>query len=341
MDSKSYHQGLDDTLRCVRGAISAKLLLSALEQDVFTDLDTPKSLAAISARHGWQTAATEKFCEILSHLGLVVMRAGTVRNTERTSRLFSKHSEDNIGAFVLESCRWCLHPLDDLPRVLRQGAKPPEHETNPEATWHELTANGAGVVLASGGAIMAEYLAALPGARRYRRMLDLGGGHGGYALRAAEAMPWMEVDVLDFPAVLQVAERFREKSPAKDRVRMLPANYVTEPIPGGYDLVLVSATLNFTLADNATQNVMDKIHAALNPGGFCVSVHDGPVDEKLMPEWPFECLVTDLVTGTPMAMPAGLVADTMFASGFSHVRTEYLRLNGSLMTVDMGRKSNL
>jgi hypothetical protein len=309
-----------------------------LEKNLFTWLATPKNIADIATHFDWQFGTTKKYCEILSYLGLVSMQGEAVLNTKEANNLLNRNSESNIVACLLELSKWCLDPLSELPLVLRDGPVPPERSTDSESLWREILTCGANLVFADSGKKVTDYLSSLPGTENFRRMLDFGGGHGGYALCAAEAMPSLEVDVLDFPDVLQVAEHFRKKSAASSRVHLLPANFVTDAIPSGYDLVLASATLNFTLPNGNTRQVMDKIHAALKPGGYCISIHDGPADGGLVPEWPFECHVCDLVTGRPMAMPEGLIAETMLASGFVHVRTEYLRLNGSIMTVDVARK---
>ena len=329
---------LDDLVHCVRSAISAKLLLAGLERDLFTWLGTPKGPAEIAAHFGWHPGTTEKYCEILSYLGLVCIQNGKVRNTEAAARHLSRTSPENTAAYILESCKWCLHPLDELPRILREGPTPPERDTDSESLWEEIISCGTNMVVMDSGRKMAERLAALPGADGFRRMLDLGGGHGVYSLCAAEAMPRLKADVLDFPSVLRVAERFHKDSPAADRVRLVPGNYVAVPFAPGYDLIFVSETLNFTLPGGTTQRVMDKIYAALASGGYCVSVHDGPVGAALVPDWPFECHVIDMVSGSPMAMPDGLIAEAMLTSGFSSVRTEHVRLKGSLMTLNVGRK---
>lgn len=338
MKTKLPQPDVTSLMRCFRSAIAAKLLLTALEANLFTWLTTPRTSAAIADKFNWNLAAVTKYCEILSYLGLVTIEGEKVQNTHGTDKLLNKESQGNVIAYICESCRWCLEPLDDLPRILRDGPVLSKADTDPESLWEDIIACGAGMVFADSGQTVANCLAALPGSENFRRMLDLGGGHGGYAVRAAETMPRLEVDVLDFPAVLQATERYRKKGPASARVRALPANYVNDAIAPGYDVVFASDTLNFTLPGKTTRQVMDKIHAALKPGGYCVSVHDGPGEKSITPEWPFECHVCDLVTGSPMGMPLNFISDTMLASGFRHVRTELIHLNGSFRTLDVARK---
>ena len=349
MATGTIQPGLDSMVHCIRNAIAAKFLLVALENDLFTWLAEPKSPAEIAEHFGWLPGPTDKFCEILAYLGLIAMRGEKVRNTEQAGTLLNKASQGNVVAFLLESCKWCLEPLDHLPGVLRNGPVLPERDTDSEALWHEIVACGASMAFENSGKIVADRLASLAGADNFRRMLDLGGGHGVFSLYAAEALPDLAADVYDLPPALRSAARHIEERGFAGRVKILPGDYIREDLPNGYDLVFASCTLNFTLMDGRIQKVMDKAHAALVPGGYCVSLHDTPPDaagkggsylsgDSGIAAYPVECLAFGLVSGMDMAMPEGLVAETMLQSGFPFVHSRELRTSGGTFRLDVARK---
>ncbi|NTU99703.1 MAG: hypothetical protein HGA55_01075 [Methanoregulaceae archaeon] len=114
----------------------------------------------------------------------------------------------------------------------------------------------------------------LPGFPACRRMVDLGGGHGLYAIALATANPVLEAVVFDLPEVIPLARenisRFRA-----GRVRAMGGDFFTDSFGKGYDLVLSSSAPSGKSID-----LVERIADSLNPGGYFVNVQSGNLEER-------------------------------------------------------------
>jgi demethylspheroidene O-methyltransferase len=113
--------------------------------------------------------------------------------------------------------------------------------------------------------VAGEILAAYPFAR-HRRMLDVGGGEGTFAISAARVAPALQLVVFDLPAV---AERARAKLAAAGlggRASAVSGSFVDDPLPTGADLVTL-IRVAYDHDDARVQALLAKIYAALPPDG--------------------------------------------------------------------------
>lgn len=106
---------------------------------------------------------------------------------------------------------------------------------------------------------------ATPGARR---SLDVGCGAGNYTLKLLEALPDLDVDLLDLsrPMLDRAVERIAPV--ARGRVTPMQGDLREVPFEAdGYDIIMAAATLHHLRGDDEWESVFRKLHAALRPGG--------------------------------------------------------------------------
>jgi SAM-dependent methyltransferase len=346
--------GTNGVFALMRNAVAANALAAAVDCGVFSQLSDWRTAQDVASRLRLHPESTKRFLDLLEFCAVVCRNADAYRNAAGTQELLGDGACADIAPLVREMAEGVLLPMQDLRRILREGPGTPP----PPAAPAERGASDEGTGGVEGSACwafrgvagqVAAILAALPGAETFRRMLDLGGGHGVFSLYAAEALPALDVDVYDLPASLRSAAGYIAEWGFADRVRTVPGDYVRDRLPGGYDVALASCTLNFTLPDASTALVMDKLHAALVPGGYCISLHDAPPafagetrsclsDGRDIAAYPLECMAIGLVYGRPMAMPDGLIAETMLQSGFACVHSRELRTSGGTFRLDIARK---
>lgn len=102
-----------------------------------------------------------------------------------------------------------------------------------------------------------------------KSMLDLGCGGGTYAYLLGMKNPGMRLYLADFPEVLEVAREIRQDYPIENKVEYMPLDAASDPIPGSYDLILVSNMLH--CFDEAQRNrLLRQLYQATNPGGSLV-----------------------------------------------------------------------
>ncbi|MDD2464904.1 MAG: methyltransferase [Desulfobulbus sp.] len=99
-----------------------------------------------------------------------------------------------------------------------------------------------------------------------KRLLDLAGGPGTYAIHFCNKYPQLEAVVVDLPTTRPFAEATIGRFGLNDRIRFLAGDVLAEPYGSGFDVVWISHLLH-SLAPTTCQAVVDKATAALTRGG--------------------------------------------------------------------------
>jgi SAM-dependent methyltransferase len=100
----------------------------------------------------------------------------------------------------------------------------------------------------------------------YRTLLDVGGGSGGLAIAVTEACPHIKATVIDLPTVTPITQQLVAEAGAEDRVQVLAADVVRDPLCGSYDVAVLSAFLQVISAVDARCS-LHNISKVMNPGG--------------------------------------------------------------------------
>lgn len=115
-----------------------------------------------------------------------------------------------------------------------------------------------------------------------KRLLDVGGGSGAITRALAEDAPGLEGVILDQPRVLKSAEELISSSPAASRLSTYVADYNQDPLPGGFDILILSNIIHIN-GINACRRMMGKAYGALNPAGQAVVIDFFLDDDKRGP----------------------------------------------------------
>jgi SAM-dependent methyltransferase len=120
-------------------------------------------------------------------------------------------------------------------------------------------------------AIYADEVAArLPVPPGATAMLDIGGSHGLYSVRACRRHAGLRSTILDLPSAVEQAAPLLAGEGMADRVRHRPGNALTDDLgENAWDVVFLSQLVHH-FTDEQNRAVMRKIAPALKPGGVCV-----------------------------------------------------------------------
>lgn len=99
-----------------------------------------------------------------------------------------------------------------------------------------------------------------------RRLLDLAGGPGTYAVLCAQANPALHCTVLDLPAVASIANGLIREQGLHERVQTLPGDYHHTPFPDNQDVVTIFGALHQE-SPAAIIDILKRARASLVPGG--------------------------------------------------------------------------
>jgi hypothetical protein len=305
-------------MQIIYGSVPSRLLLAAIELDVFTHLQSPTSADALAARIGTHPRNTGLLLDALVSNDLLRKRGGDYWNTSVTGE-FLVNGEDTYIGDVLANFAGYLQPgLEQLVPHVRIGPPPrdraKEHDSSSLARETAIYANHqrAGRAQWAAGIV-----SQLPEFDPMRKMLDLGGGAGLIGMAIVDTHPSMEGVLFDRPEVLEIARRFLHEYGLEGRVTTLGGDYLQDSIGEGYDLVWTS----FTLLRSNLDPVIDKIYAALNPGGVHVSLAEGLSAERTQPTQMINSMLPMSLRWSGSMFDHGEIARSMLRAGFRSVHS--------------------
>jgi demethylspheroidene O-methyltransferase len=136
---------------------------------------------------------------------------------------------------------------------------------NPAAMSGEEVADYSALMALSLPIVAEEVLEAYPIAR-HRRLLDIGGGEGGFLAAAGARAPDLDLTLFDLPAVAELGRRRLAGEGLGNRVQVFGGDFLTDPLPEGADLIsLIRVILDHD--DGTALRILSAARAALAPGG--------------------------------------------------------------------------
>ena len=319
------------------GSLKARLMMTGIELKIFNLLKTFRSAEDAARDMGTHPDNTRRFLDALATIDLIEKKNGLYRNLPIAQTFLAEGSPTYIGEMLQMNERY-LDSLKNMTRLVKEGPVGEDAQTElaSQELWAEITRAGAAWVLSGVGSKVAVILSELPEFHEFQRMLDLGGGHGMFALYIVNAHSCMKGIVFDRPAVVEVAKEFIHEYGMEDRVDVAAGDYMTDDIGADYDLIWASATLNF--AKGNMDFLIEKIYRALKPGGYFISFQDGMTHEHTKPDTMLGHLADQLTTGIDFSLDQGFVADTMVRCGFRSVRSRTIDTPMGAMDMDIAQK---
>ncbi len=118
---------------------------------------------------------------------------------------------------------------------------------------------------------VAKAIIAWEGFPKAKRALDIGGGHGLYAIALCQANPGLDAVVFDKPHVVPFTAEYIGWYSMDGRVSVQGGDMLHDDPGNGYDIVIVSHLLYKFRKDLPA--VFSKVSGCLNPGGLLVANH--------------------------------------------------------------------
>ena len=130
-----------------------------------------------------------------------------------------------------------------------------------------------------------------------RRLLDLGGGPGTYAIHFCLNNPQLKATVYDLPTTRPFAQKTIEQFRLTDRIGFESGNYLEDQVAGRYDAVWLSHILHAEGPEDC-RAILKKALSVLEPNGVII-VHDFILNDTLDGP-PFPALFAlNMLLGTP------------------------------------------
>jgi demethylspheroidene O-methyltransferase len=101
---------------------------------------------------------------------------------------------------------------------------------------------------------------------QHRRVLDVGGGQGGWVMALARHAPALELQLFDLPPVAELARQRIAEAGLGQRIACHGGSFRSEELPRGADLITLLRVAH-DHADEAVLGLLRAIHTALPAGG--------------------------------------------------------------------------
>lgn len=252
----------EDVQEAIRGFQESRILLTALELDLFTAIGPGAVAAEVARRVGADARATEMLLNALVALELLRKDGERYRNSDvAAEHLVTGAPQEARLALLHQSRLW--RAWSTLTDAVKAGTSVGAREDDTLgreafiAAMHRNAQERAPLVIHAVGAFSV------------KNLLDLGGGSGAYSIAFAQSNPELRATIVDQPAVLAIAQRHIGDAGLSGRIQTRPGDLLQDTFGAGYDLALLSAICHmFSPAENL--DLLKRVYAALGPGGRVV-----------------------------------------------------------------------
>ncbi len=260
----------------------SKVLLSAIEMELFTDLAKgPQTLGSIQGRVGLHPRASRDFLDTLVALGFLLRADGVYSNTAATDMFLDKHKPSYIGGMLEMANQRLYEHWSHLTEALRTGLPQNETRRGEEPLFEALYADPArlksflaamtGISHGSNMAIASKF----PWSR-YKTFADVGTAQGDLAVQIALAHPHLSGVGFDLAEVGPIFEEYVEKNGVSGRLRFVAGSFFEQPLPKA-DVILMGHILHDWGLDDKRMLIRKAYEAV--PGGGAFIVYETIIDD--------------------------------------------------------------
>jgi hypothetical protein len=272
----------DNLLRLGTGFFASKVLLSAVELQLFTVLaERPETLAVISSRVGLHPRAARDFLDALVALKCLERNDGRYANTPSTDLFLDKNKPSYIGGLLEMANARLYHFWGNLTAALHTGEPQNESRDGGDDPFKAIYADPDR---------LRNFLRAMTGISRganlaiarqfpwkgYKSVVDVGTAQGDLVTQVALANPHLHGIGFDLAAVEPVFDEFIAANGLAGRVRFEGGNFFDAPIPK-VDVVMMGHILHDWDLE-VKKMLVRKAYEAIPEGGAFL-VYDSIIDD--------------------------------------------------------------
>ena len=259
------NSSFSDLMQSMRSFQESRLLLTAVELDVFTAVGAGAPAPLVADRMRSNARATETLLNALVALGALTKQDGMFRNTPDTGRYLVAGSPDDARPALMHTVHmW--QSWSSLTDSVKTGtaAEPPALERNDSRRIESFIA-----AMHRNAETTARDVVQAVGAGEVRRMLDVGGGSGAYSIAFAKANPKLSAEILDLGSVVPIAQKHIAAAGLADRIATRTGDLTADEFGRDYDLMLLSAICHM-LSPQENIDLFRRSWSALALGGRLV-----------------------------------------------------------------------
>jgi SAM-dependent methyltransferase len=320
--------GLGALLDISRSFMDSRVLLTGYELGVFTALGRgPRNSAQVARAVKADPRATDRLLSALCCLGLLRKQGGCFCNTPTAARFLARGGPDYLAGLGHTVSLWdTWSTLTESVRRGRSVLKDPPTRRGRDFFVPFIAAMHARAVPQAQPVVASLPLAGV------RRVLDVGGGSGAYAMAFARAKPGLRATVFDLPQVAPLTKGYIKKAGLTGRVGVRVGDYNRDALPHGNDLVFLSAIIH-SCSPAEVRKLFAQCARALNPGGLIVVQEFVVNEDRTAPAFSV-FFALNMLVGTPGgdAYAESEIRGWLQEAGFSGIKRKDTPFDTALVT---------
>lgn len=268
----------DDIRKIASAFQQSRILLTAVELDVFTIIDTHMLTSAdVAQKIEADERGTDRLMNALVALGFLRKTKNKFYNTEHASEYLVKDKPAYMGGLI--HTNHLYKTWGTLTDTVRRGGTIREHEINDRGeTWLDAFI----AAMHYRGMKQAKIIAMMVDLSNVKHVLDIGGGSGAYSIGFINAKNDIRSTVLDLPNVIPLTKKYTIREKLSDHFNYIEGDFNSSDFGSGYDLIFLSAIIHMNSFETNKQ-LIKKCAAALNPGGQIIILDQIMNDDRTTP----------------------------------------------------------
>ena len=295
----------------------ARTIMAGASLGIFDALaEKPDSADGLARRLRLDERGTDILLVALHALGYVEEREGRYRNAPAVEKFVLPDSPQSVRAYVETFNRDMWDEFSRVDEAVRTGETSGLHSRDPDDPYWERYMRGLFDLTRLGGAEVAKLIPA----RGPKRMLDLAGGHGGYAIAMCRRHPDLTVTIAELEGAARIGRQIVSEEGMADRVEFLVGDMFETDLGRGYDVVTAFQIVHHFDQDRNVE-LLTRAREAIREGGTVAVLEQErpPAGERGSTIGALTGLLF-FVTSRARTYTADEIATFIEAAGFNRVR---------------------
>jgi ubiquinone/menaquinone biosynthesis C-methylase UbiE len=269
--------------RITSGYTASRVLLTATNYHIFDCLETQMTARGLAKRLSLDPRATEILLDALVSLDFLKKSGNKYKNTKTSSTLLVRGKPYYQGD-ILAHHDLLWDSWSNLDEVLRSG-KP-----SPRTRHHDSFIKG----MHNLSILRAEKIISSLDLEGVKKILDLGGGPGTYAIEFAKR--GIHAVLFDIDETYSIAREIISQFKVKGTIDFMPGDFLVDDIGKGYDIVLISQIFH-AYGEKENIGILRKVNRALNNKGRVV-IQEFLVNDSRTAPPPGALFAVNMLVGT-------------------------------------------
>jgi 2-polyprenyl-3-methyl-5-hydroxy-6-metoxy-1,4-benzoquinol methylase len=243
--------------------MTARTIMAGASLGIFPALaEQPDDVEGLARRLDLDAAGVDVLVTALHSVGYLEERGGRFHPSKDVERWLLPSAAGSIADFATVFGYDMWDHFGSLEDTVRTGEPIGLHERPPDDPYWERYMRGLFALSRLGGDTVARMIPA----SSPHSLLDLAGGHGGYAIALCRRHPGLRATIVDLEGAARIGRRIVEEEGMADRIEYRVGDLFEADLGSEHDIVMANSIAHHF---DAEQNVrmLRRAHEALRPGG--------------------------------------------------------------------------